>query len=143
MNQTLVSLRLQTSFCDVRFAVNDVISSILVLTFVPVLDLLIVPLLGNFNPSIRKRMGTGAFLCCVSVLILLVMEAVGRPSNSQSICMFSDQEERLSINVYWILFPSLIMTIAQVLIYISGMFCVLCRRMGGWVKTGEKGKILN
>ena len=121
LNGTLVSLHLQTRFCDVRFAVNDVISSILVLTFVPILDLVIVPLLGNFNPSIRKRMGIGAFLCCVSVVILLVLEVVGRQSGSQTICMFNDaQEERLSINVYWILLPSLIMTIAQVLIYISG-----------------------
>lgn len=121
MNSTLASLELETSVCGILFTITDATNAILLIALIPLLDLLIVPLLRDANPSILKRLGIGSILAFLSLLTLLLMEAFGKHSQGREVCMFRTEDTehgQLEINVYWIFLPLVLVTLAEILIYI-------------------------
>ena len=124
MTGTEFSVSFQAEFCQVQFKLADGINAFILLTFIPLLDLVIMPLLQNCSPSILKRLGLGTMLALASLLALCLMEGVGSHHagrEGKEVCMFdvdSVEEEQLKINIYWILLPIVTVTLAEVFIYI-------------------------
>ena len=104
---------------DVHLNITELASNGFLILFIPLMDLVIVPFLGNFNPSIRKRMGIGAIMAFLGLLSLFLMEAT-RKYTSNQVCMFSEHvsNSQLNISIYWVFFPILLKTLAQIFIYI-------------------------
>ena len=106
----------------------DSLRSLLHFTFIPILDLLLVPFLRytTINPSILKRLSIGATLAVLSMLILFLLEAIGSYSTTaagDAMCMFKADEQppsQLSVDVYWLLLPIITTTVGEILINIPG-----------------------
>lgn len=121
MNMNLATLKLRTSVCGIEVTITDGINALLILTFIPLLDLLIVPMLRNCYATILKRLGIGATLAFLSVLVLFFFEGVGPHASGEQMCMFNAAErerDQLHISVYWILLPLVMVTFAELFIYI-------------------------
>ena len=123
MTGTLFSIDLHTRFCEVQLNLDDGINAIVLLTFIPLLDLLLVPFLRNSNPTILKRLGFGAALASVSLVSLCLMEAIGTHQQSEEggVCMFDTSKDgmgQLEMDAYWTLLPIVTVTLAEVFIYI-------------------------
>lgn len=134
MAGTELSLSFQAEFCRVQFKLADGINAFVLLAFIPLLDLIVMPLLQNCSPSILKRLGLGTMLALASLLALCLMEGVGSHhagrEGVKEVCMFDADgvgEEQLKINIYWTLLPVITVTLAEVFIYIpskrSGPCC--------------------
>lgn len=122
MDMNLATLKLRTDVCGIEVTVMDSINAILILTIIPLLDLVLVPMLRNCYATILKRLGAGATLAFISILVLFLFEAIGsHASSEEEVCMFhSSTRERgqLNISVYWILLPLVTVTLAEIFIYI-------------------------
>lgn len=125
---SLAQLKISTELCQVYITLSDSISAILLLSFIPFLDLILVPFLRytTINPSILKRLSFGATLATLSVFILFLFEAIGSHNGipGDESCMFSADDElpsQLSVNVYWLLLPLITVTAAEIFIYIPSM----------------------
>lgn len=119
MNNTIASIDFQTALCGVEFTLTDGISAILLLTFIPFLDLLAVPFLRHRNPSILKRLGIGATLAFLSMLTVFLMEGIGKHTPGDRVCMFNTEEPgKLEVNAHWVVLPLAIVTLAEIYIYI-------------------------
>lgn len=137
MNNTIASFDFKAGICGVEFTLTDSISALLILTFIPILDLLVVPLLRHLNPSILKRLGVGATLAFLSILTVFLLETFGRHTPGDRVCMFNMEESAagniLEVNAYWVVLPLAIVTLAEICICIpskqstSQRICVLCR----------------
>lgn len=125
MDMSLATLRLRTGVCGVEVTVTDAINAILILTIIPLLDLVLVPMLRNCYATILKRLGVGATLAFLSILVLFSFEAFGSHSDGDQMCMFnaSNRERgQLHISVYWILLPLVVVTLAEIFIYIPSEY---------------------
>lgn len=123
MQGSLASFEVHWTICEVGFTITDAISALLLLTIIPILDLLIVPFLQSSFPSILGRLGFGASLALLSLLSLFTIEGIGGHSLGDQVCMFNtvaEEEARghLEVNVYWIFLPLTLVTLAEVFIYI-------------------------
>ena len=121
MNGTIAAVNMETKLCGVELTVTDGISAAVLLTLIPLLDLIVVPLLGYANPGILKRLGLGASLAFLSMLTLLLMEGIGKHTSGDQVCMFNVAESaqgKLEISVYWVILPLLIVIVAEIFIYI-------------------------
>ena len=121
MDLSLVTMKTKTEVCDIEVTIADSISAILILTLIPLLDLLLVPMLRNCYATILKRLGAGATLAFLSIVVLFLFEAFGSHTSSagEEICMLRSSEQgQLHINVYWILLPLVMVTLAEIFIYI-------------------------
>ena len=121
MDMTLATLKLRAGVCGVEVTVMDGINALLILTIIPLLDLLVVPLLRNCYATILQRLGLGASLAFLSMLVLFLFEALGSHSSGDQICMFNAstrERDQLHISVYWILLPLVMVTLAEIFIYI-------------------------
>ena len=138
MDMSLATFKLRTDVCGIEVTITDAINAILLLTIIPLLDLVLVPMLRNFYVTILKRLGVGATIAFLSILVLFLFEAVGPHTNSGSdggggggggsgggsggqVCMFdasSREQGQLHISVYWILLPLVLVTLAEIFIYI-------------------------
>lgn len=121
MNGTLPTLELHTDMCDVKVSVTDGTNALLILTIIPLLDLLIVPMLQNCYATILKRLGFGATLAFLSILVLFLFEAFGSHSSDDLICMFNSSNRehgQLHLSVYWVFLPIVLVTLAELFIYI-------------------------
>ena len=132
MSGSLAQLNIGTAVCHVNIALSDSISAALLLTLIPLLDLILVPFLRytTINPSILKRLGFGTALAVMSMFSLFLIEVVGSynkgvmSGEGDAVCMFSEDETqlaRLAVNVYWLLPSLLIVTIAEIFIFIPSM----------------------
>ena len=128
MSGSLAQLNVGTEMCHIDIALSDCISAVLLLTLIPLLDLVLVPFLRytTVNPSILKRLSIGATLAVLSVFILFLIEAVGSYEGvtGDAVCMFNAEEKppaRLAVDVYWLLLPLIIMTVAEIFIFIPSM----------------------
>ena len=118
MYNSLVSVEFGSSVCGVEFTITDAISAILLLSIIPLLDLLFVPLFRSSYPSILKRLGFGVSLVFLSIITLFLMEAFGGHTEA---CMFNTGRGvggSLEINVYWVILPLAFITLAEIFIYI-------------------------
>lgn len=130
MNMNLATLKLRTSVCGIEVTITDGINALLILTFIPLLDLLLVPMLRNCYATILKRLGIGATLAFMSVLVLFFFEGIGPHASGDQMCMFnagSRETGQLHISVYWILLPLVMVTFAELFIYIPSKSEVHCR----------------
>ena len=121
MNMSLATLKLRTGVCGIEVTVTDGINAILILTIIPLLDLLLVPMLRNCYATILKRLGVGATLAFLSILVLFFFETFGSHVEGKHMCMFNAGERetgQLHISVYWILLPLVMVTLAELFIYI-------------------------
>ena len=120
MNSTIASVEFKSAICGVDFMLTDSISALLLVTFIPILDLLVVPLLRHLNPSILKRLGTGATLAFLSILTLFLLETFGRHTPGDRVCMFNMEESAagnvLQVNAYWVVLPLAVVTLAEICI---------------------------
>ena len=126
---TLPRLEVQTLLCGVEVTLTDVISSLLLLALIPVIDLFIVPFLRYWalNPSILRRLSMGAILAFTSVLIPLLMEGFGGHTPAGDSCMFNTYQEsqtKLNVDVNWLFLPLVLVTLAEILIYIPSKYTV-------------------
>lgn len=128
MSGSLAQLNVGTEMCHIDIALSDCISAVLLLTLIPLLDLVLVPFLRytTVNPSILKRLSIGATLAVLSVFILFLIEAVGSYEGvtGDAVCMFNAEEKppaQLAVDVYWLLLPLIIMTVAEIFIFIPSM----------------------
>lgn len=129
MRGTLANLSFKTDLCQTDISLLDGINAATLLLFIPILDLLIVPLLRHsaFNPSILKRLGFGSFLDFLTVLSIFIFHVTGSQTTSVMTCdVFSNQESHIQtamidLNVYWLLIPIFIGTMAEIFIYIPGI----------------------
>ena len=125
MDMTLATLKLRTGVCGVEVTVTDGINALLILTIIPLLDLLVVPLLRNCYATILQRLGVGASLAFLSILVLFLFEAFGSHSSGDQMCMFNSstrERDQLHISVYWILLPLIMVTLAEIFIYIPSEY---------------------
>lgn len=122
MPGTLASLSINTDLCEINIPLLSAINALLLVVLIPLLDLLIVPLLRHIlmNPSIMCRLGLGSFLAFVTNVIILVIHLVG--DVNARVCIFHTivSTLKMDINVYWILMPVILLTIAELFIYIPG-----------------------
>ena len=121
MRMSLATLKLRTEVCGIEVTVTDVINALLILTIIPLLDLVLVPALHNCYATILKRLGVGATLAFLSISVLFLFEAVGTHASGDQTCMFhasTREQGQLHISVYWILLPLVLVTIAEIFIYI-------------------------
>ena len=129
MSGSLAQLKVGlTEMCHIDIPLSDSISAVLLLTLIPFLDLIIVPFLRytTVNPSILKRLSIGATLAVLSLFILFLIEAVSSYGDASggAMCMFNADKKppaRMSVDVYWLLLPLLIMTVAEIFIFIPSM----------------------
>ena len=131
MSGYLAQLSAGTEICHINIALSDSISAALLLTLIPFLDLILVPFLRytTINPSILKRLGFGAALAVMSMFILFLIEVVGSydkdvSGGGDAACIFNEDESplaRLAADVYWLLPSLLIMTVAEIFIFIPSM----------------------
>ena len=128
MTGSLPHLKTGTEMCHIDITLSNSMSVVLLLMLIPLLDLILVPFLRytTVNPSILKRLSIGATLAVLSVFILFLFEAVGsyEDMTGDATCMFNGEEQppaRLGVDVYWLLLPLIIMTVAEILIYIPSM----------------------
>ena len=129
MNMNIATLRLKTEVCGIEVTVTDGINALLILTIIPLLDLVLVPMLRNCYATILKRLGFGATLAFLSIVVLFLFEAAGRHSSGDQVCMFhasSREQGQLHISVYWVLLPLVMVTIAEIFIYIPSklLYCI-------------------
>ena len=121
MDMNLATLKLRTTVCGIEVTITDGINALLILTIIPLLDLLIVPMLRNCYATILKRLGIGATLAFLSMLVLFLFEAAGTHSRGTQTCMFNKESRemgQLHISVYWILLPLVMVAFAELFIYI-------------------------
>ena len=132
MSGSLAQLNIGTAVCHVNIALSDSISAALLLTLIPLLDLILVPFLRytTVNPSILKRLGFGAALAVMSMFILFLIEVMGSydkgvmSGGGDAACMFSEDQRppvQLAVNIYWLLPSLLIVTVAEIFIFIPSM----------------------
>ncbi len=130
MSGSLAQLNAGTEMWNIKISLSDSMTAALLLTLIPFLDLILVPFLRytTVNPSILKRLGIGAALAVLSVFILFLMEVMGSygegVSERDTVCMFSVDERppaRLAVDVYWLLPSLLIVTVAEIFIFIPSM----------------------
>jgi dipeptide/tripeptide permease len=130
MSGSLAQLNAGTEVWNIRISLSDSMTAALLLMLIPFLDLILVPFLRYtiVNPSILKRLGIGAALAVLSVFILFLMEVVGSydegVSGGDAACMFNADERppaRLAVDVYWLLPSLLIVTVAEIFIFIPSM----------------------
>ena len=124
MNSTLATAQIGTWLCEVEFTITAGVNALVILVLIPVLDLLVIPLLRNLNLTILRRIGFGASLTFISLLMLLLLEGTGKHSSGE-VCMFRAEEDleaegELEVNVYWVLLPLVTVTVAELLVYIPG-----------------------
>lgn len=121
MHRSLPTLQIHTDVCEVEISVTNSINGLLIITIIPLLDLLLVPMLQNFYATILKRLGVGATLAFLSILVLFLFEAFGSHNSGNLICMFNTsthQPGQLHISVYWIILPLVLVTLAEIFIFI-------------------------
>ena len=119
MNNTIASIDFRTALCGVEFTLTDGISALLLLTFIPFLDLLAMPFLRHRNPSILKRLGIGATLAFLSMLTVFLMEGIGKHTPGDRVCMFNTEEPgKLEVDAHWVVLPLAMVTLAEIYIYI-------------------------
>ena len=130
MAGSLAELKISTELCQVYITLSDSISAFLLLTLIPFLDLILVPFLRytTVNPSILKRLSIGATLAMFSVFILFLLEAVGSHGTTagDATCVFNADEQprsQLNVDVYWLLLPLILVTVAEIFIYIPSTSC--------------------
>ena len=129
MTGSLAELNLSTELCHFSITLIDSIRAVLLFTFIPILDLILVPFLRytTINPSILKRLSIGATLAVLSVSILFLLEAIGSYSAtaaSDAMCMFNADEQppsELGVDVYWLLLPIITTTVGEIFINIPGI----------------------
>ena len=126
MKGTLAHLSIKMELCQVNVTLMDGINAVLLLVFIPILDLIIVPLLRHslINPSILKRLGLGSFLAFATVFSMFITHVIGDQTARVTTCMFIDYKPHsavIDVDVYWLLVPIFIGTLAEVFIYIPGM----------------------
>lgn len=124
MTGSLAKLNLNTELCHSSITLIDGVCAVLLFTFIPILDLVLVPFLRyiTINPSILKRLSIGATLAVLSVSILFLLEAIGSHS-SDAMCMFNADEQpqsQLGVDVYWLLLPIITVTVGEIFINIPG-----------------------
>ena len=120
------SLAIHREICDFELFPLASLNPLLVLVLVPILDLLVTPVLRYvmLHPSILKRLGLGAVCTLLSTLSLLALEGVGEEYFNMmgNACMLSKDSasERGSISSYWLVLPIVLISLAEVFIYIPG-----------------------
>lgn len=121
MHGSLPTLQMHTDLCGVEISVTDGINALLILTIIPLLDLLLVPMLQNCYATILKRLGVGATLAFLSILVLFMFEAFGSHTSGNLMCMFNTstrEPDQLHISIYWIILPLVLVTLAEIFIFI-------------------------
>ena len=114
--------------CTFEISTLSAINAILLLALIPVLDLLMVPLLRHamIHPSILKRLGVGGIFTLLGMLSLLTLEGLGDRSFSggSNTCMFGKDtsQESNGMSGYWLILPMVLVTLAQIMIYIPSKF---------------------
>ena len=140
MSGSLAQLNIGTEMCHIDIALSDSIHAVLLLMLIPFLDLILVPFLRytTVNPSILKQLSIGATLAVLSMFVLFLIEAVGSYDTGMSgvdaACMFSADEKltaRLAVDVYWLLLPLLIVTVAEIFIFVPSMSLLYSAGWGG------------
>ena len=114
-------------YCDFEMSALNALNPVLLLLLIPVLDLVLVPLLRHamLHPTILKRLGIGAGCTLLSALSLLTLEGVEdrRSSEESDVCVFDTRtvyREKRDVNSYWLFVPMVLVTIAEIFIYIPG-----------------------
>lgn len=130
MHSSLPTLQIHSEVCEIQVSVTDGINALLILTIIPLLDLLLVPMFQNCYATILKRLGVGATLAFLSILVLFLFEAFGSHDTGNVMCMFNASTRepgQLHISVYWILLPLVLVTLAEIFIFIpsNNVFTVL------------------
>ena len=125
------SLIIHGSVCDFKIYPLTSLNPALVLVLVPVLDLVVSPVLRYLmlHPSILKRLGLGTICTLLGTLSLLALEVIGeRYFNMEGVaCMFSkltESEVQADISSYWLILPIVLVTLAEIFIYIPGIITI-------------------
>ena len=121
MSGAFAVLTINTNFCEVDISLLNATNSLVLIALIPLLDLLIVPILRHafINPSILCRLGIGSVLAFVAAFSIFMIQLEG--DVRFPICIFTNVLPlEMDINVYWILVPTVVLTVAEVFIYIPG-----------------------
>ena len=121
MSGTLASLTIDTNLCEVDISLLNATNALVLIALIPLLDLLVVPMLRHafLNPSITCRLGIGSLLAFVAAFSIFMIHLEG--DLSLPLCIFTNVLPlKMDIDVYWILLPTLLLTVAEVFIYIPG-----------------------
>lgn len=132
MTGSLARLKTGTEMCHIEISLTDSVSAALLLVLVPVIDLALVPFLRyiTINPSILKRLSFGATLASLGMLALFLIEAMGSyvGNTGDATCVFNADKQppaQLAVNVYWLVLPIVIMTVAEIFIYIPSTYGII------------------
>lgn len=124
MKNSTSNLVIHWKVCDFKISALTALSPVLLLTLIPVLDLLVIPLLHHamLHPTILKRLGIGAMWTLLSVLSVLALEAIGDRNYGveSDTCMMVYNQGRNKMSSYWLILPVTLVTIAEIFIYIPG-----------------------
>jgi len=138
-NWTEYVLSFELKKCSLGVSMLSMVYVALVLTLLPILNLVVVPVLRHLmcHPSILKCVGIGGILSLLSALTMFALQGfIDRTSAStEEQCIFLDSEpvieENGPISMYWMLLPVTIHAIAQIMLYVPSKlvhktYIVLC-----------------
>lgn len=109
--------------CGLEASSLNVLNIVLLLVLVPLMDLVIVPILRHMmlQPSILKCLGMGGVLTFMSILSLFALEGIEEHYSSETQCIFDSDgisEKSAAVSVYWLFLPMVLVTIAEIMLYI-------------------------
>ena len=112
--------------CSLEVSMLSMVYVALVLTLLPILDLVVVPVLRHLmcHPSILKCVGIGGMLTLFSAVTMFALQGfIDRTSPStEEQCIFFDSETTIQgngpVSMYWMLLPVSIHAIAQIMLYV-------------------------
>ena len=72
---------------------------------IPVYRIIVYPFFGKYVPSMLKLTGIGLFMCTVSAVITLAIDAIGHFYSNGSHCIFDDNAATgtIPLPIYWVL----------------------------------------
>lgn len=129
MADDIPQLTMHWKNCGLEVSFLNVLNVILLLVLVPLLDLVVIPILRHMmlQPSILRCLGLGGILTFMSVLSVFALEGItdhySKSSDSQ--CMFATEgvsKERAEVSGYWLFLPVVLVTLAEILLYVPCKF---------------------
>ena len=131
LREDIPSFVIHGSFCDFEICPLVLLNPVLVLVLVPLFDLLVSPVLRYkmLHPNILKRLGLAAVCTLLSTLSILALEGIGERyfGMENAACIFnkyldvSEEQTSAEISSLWLVLPIVLVTVAEIFIYIPGM----------------------
>lgn len=131
---------MRDNFLNIRFSLpvdcsdptipHWIVNVLTIVSVVPLLDQVVIPILREYSPSLLKRIGLGYIATVMTPVLLLVFEHVGHhdaalPANVTAQCMFVDGDfdvETLQLSSYVVILPYLLLSLGEIFVNISSEF---------------------